>query len=355
MQFYHSILISTSVMGRKSKNTSLELRKLIISYFQEGMSYRDISTLVKRSYSTVQYIIKRFKDEGRILDKVKSGPKFVLNTYDERWIIRQIKKDPKISAPKLAVLLQTQTGKTVSPETVRRVLRRHNFHGRVARTKPYVNKRNRQRRVSFAREYLIKEVDFWKDVIFCDESKFNLFGSDGKKMVWRKPNEEMLNRNILPTVKHGGGSVMVWGCMSAQGVGNLVFIDSTMNHHMYLNILKQNLKSSAENMGILNSFKFYQDNDPKHKAHNVRLWLLYNCPKVLDTPAQSPDLNVIEHLWHELELRVRKHAITNINELKDKLTAEWANISQDLCKKLVSSVPKRLREVIKCKGYPTKY
>ncbi|GBL81502.1 hypothetical protein AVEN_143760-1 [Araneus ventricosus] len=54
-----------------------------------------------------------------------------------------------------------------------------------------------------------------------NESKYNVFGSDGKQMVWRKPNTELEMKNPTPSVKHGGGSQMVWGCMSAVGVGNL--------------------------------------------------------------------------------------------------------------------------------------
>jgi len=46
-------------------------------------------------------------------------------------------------------------------------------------------------------------------------------------------------QNLAPTVKHGGGGVMVWGCIAASGVGNLVFIESTMDHKMYINILKK--------------------------------------------------------------------------------------------------------------------
>ncbi|GBL77614.1 Transposable element Tc1 transposase [Araneus ventricosus] len=123
-------------------------------------------------------------------------------------------------------------------------------------------------------------------------------------MVWRRKNEELNPKNLVGTVKYGGGGVLVWGCMSASGLGNLVFIDGIMNHALYINILRDNLKLSAQNLGIGNKFVFYQDNDPKHTALNVRLWCLYNCPQNLKTPPQSPDLNPIKHIWRELEVRV---------------------------------------------------
>ncbi len=60
-------------------------------------------------------------------------------------------------------------------------------------------------------------------------TKIKLFGSDGVKHVWRQPGEEYKGKCVLPTVKHGGGSVMVWGCMSAASTGELQFIEGTMN------------------------------------------------------------------------------------------------------------------------------
>lgn len=192
-------------------------------------------------------------------------------------------------------------------------------------------------------------------MLFTDESKFNLHGSDGKVMVWRKPNTELDSANLQPTVKHGGGSVMVWGCMSASGVGELVFIEGMMTKEVYLDILRENLHRSAEKLGIRGTFKFYQDNDPKHKAHVVREWLLYNCPKVLETPPQSPDLNPIEHIWDELQRKVKRVQVTSRADLKRALRAAWDDISPHSTNKLVASMPNRLQEVIKRRGFPTKY
>lgn len=161
--------------------------------------------------------------------------------------------------------------------------------------------------------------------------------------------------NLRPTIKHGGGSVMVWGCMSANGVGNLVFIDGILNQYGYINILKENLIPSAEKLGIRSTFKLYADNDPKHNSLNAKTWALYNCPKVMETPAQSPDMNVIEHLWHILEQKIRKHNISNRDDLKEALIKEWNQISVETCKKLVDSMPKRIETLKNAKGGPTKY
>lgn len=94
----------------------------------------------------------------------------------------------------------------------------------------------------------------------------------------RKRNTELEEKNLISTVMHGGGGVMVWGCMAASGVGELVFIEGNMDKYMYMNILKENVKKSAEKLGLSPVYYFQQDNDPKHTAEVVRLWLLYNTP-----------------------------------------------------------------------------
>ncbi len=64
---------------------------------------------------------------------------------------------------------------------------------------------------------------------------------------------------VLPTVKHGGGSVMVWGCMSAAGTAELQFIEGTMNANMYCDILKQSMILSLRRLG--HGAVFQHDND----------------------------------------------------------------------------------------------
>jgi len=221
--------------------------------------------------------------------------------------------------------------------------------------KPFISEANRVKRLAFAKEYVNKPTSFWQTVIFSDESKYNLFGSDGRGYVWRKKNSELQPKNLLPTVKFGGGKVLVWGCMAASGVGNLVFIDGHMTAAMYVDILRANLRASARKLGLEYTFRFQQDNDPKHTALFTREFLLYNAPRRLLTPPQSPDMNVIENLWSLLEVEVRKRRISNRGDLKNALQAAWSNICPRVTANLVDSMPRRLQAVIDANGMHTKY
>ncbi len=108
---------------------------------------------------------------------------------------------------------------------------------------------HKKARKPFAEYKQTKDMDYWNHVLWSDETKINLFGSDGVKCVWWQSGEEYKDKCVLPTVKHGGGSVVVWGCMSAAGTGELQFIEGTMNTNMYCDILKQSSTPSLRRLG----------------------------------------------------------------------------------------------------------
>ena len=83
-------------------------------------------------------------------------------------------------------------------------------------------------------------------MLWTDESKFNLFGSGGRVMVWRTPQEAFDPRCMVPIVKHRGENVKCWGSFSSSGVGNLVFIDGNMTGEVYRDILQRNLFESVK-------------------------------------------------------------------------------------------------------------
>ena len=342
-------------MVPKKSELSTFVRHEIIFLRKRGESYRKIGKALKLSFSTVRHVIKKYEETATTENRPRSGRPKVLTVRERRHIIREVVKNPFVSAQNLSIDIATSSGTTVTAQTIRNVLHSATIYGRAARKKPFINDTNRRKRLGFAKAYVNKPMEFWKNCIFSDESKFNIFGSDGKKFVWRRPNTELEKQNIRPTVKHGGGHLMVWGCMSYNGVGNLAFIEGNMNALMYIGILRNNLLESATKLGIKETFRFQQDNDPKHTAHRTREWLLYNVPKQLPTPPQSPDVNPIENLWHILDLEIRKRKIKNKNDLKKALLEEWSKIPLETTKKLVESMPNRLQAIINAEGMHTKY
>ncbi|GBM34407.1 hypothetical protein AVEN_158005-1 [Araneus ventricosus] len=111
---------------------------------------------------------------------------------------------------------------------------------RVARRKCFVNEGTRKARLDFAKSMLDKDISFWESPIFADESKFNIFGSDRRIGVWRKPNEELNPKNLLPTVEHGGRGIMVCGCFAASCMENLVLLKIIWTN---ISILKEKLEN----------------------------------------------------------------------------------------------------------------
>jgi len=74
----------------------------------------------------------------------------------------------------------------------------------------------------------------------------------------------------MGNTKHGGGFVLVWGCISATGVGKLHIINGIIDHKVDIEILKENLHVSTQKLEISGNYIFQHDNDPKRTAYNTK-------------------------------------------------------------------------------------
>uniref|UniRef100_A0A8R1DNG3 HTH_Tnp_Tc3_2 domain-containing protein n=1 Tax=Caenorhabditis japonica TaxID=281687 RepID=A0A8R1DNG3_CAEJA len=132
-----------------------------------------------------------------------------------------------------------------SRRTIRRRLQANGLHGRRPVRKPFISEKNRSARVAWARAHLNWVRAEWAKHIWSDESKFNMFGSDGNTWIRRPVGARYLPKYQLPTVKHGGGSCMVWVCFSAGSMGPLRRIQGIMDRFYRIMIRSTHLSICA--------------------------------------------------------------------------------------------------------------
>ena len=127
--------------------------------------------------------------------------------------------------------------------------------------------------MNYVREHLTESEDFWTNFLCTDEAKIELFGHNQQRYVWRKTGAAFEEKNVLPTVKNGGGSIMVDGCAAASEPKNLVRVEGRMDSILCQQILENNVKESVKTLKLRSGCIFRQDNDPKHTSKSTKEFL----------------------------------------------------------------------------------
>ena len=338
-----------------SASARTDLDNSILVKLQAGRSTRDVASELQVSQSHVARLRRK-----RLFDIPASsgGRPQALTDAQKRACIRAVTSGGFEVATHATQHVREECQVTVSVDTVRRVLRAGGLRSKVKQKKPKLNQRHIKDRLEFARRHEHWTIHDWEHVIFSDETKVNRFCSDGRSWCWIRNEQSHDSKEVKQTVKFGGGSVMLWGCMTFQGPGMFCRIEGRMDQHQYKEILQRDLMYTVMAYDLDPSNLIFQhDNDPKHTAKSVRQWLKSQKFDVLKWPAQSPDLNPIEHLWARLKRRLNQYesAPIGILELSERIEECWASIKPEECRRLYESMPRRIQAVLAAKGKWTKY
>ncbi|KAF8785623.1 hypothetical protein HNY73_011140 [Argiope bruennichi] len=123
-------------MATKSKEVSLDMRTHIVNLNKSGKSYREIQKMVKLPFTTIGYIVRKYKNTGRVENERRPGSPSKLTSRNKRSIVKAAIRKPQISAQKIADGLLASSNIRVTAQTIRNVLHSAGLKGRTPRKKP---------------------------------------------------------------------------------------------------------------------------------------------------------------------------------------------------------------------------
>ncbi|CAJ0968398.1 unnamed protein product [Ranitomeya imitator] len=281
-----------STLGRSAVSLS-QLERL-----RRALTDSRFCILYIRSMSRVAKTIKRYKETGSYEDRPRKGRPRATSASEDKFIRVTSLRNRRLTEAQIRD--QTHLYNNYYEETFCVA----GLHGKTAARKPLLRTGNKQKRLVWAKEHKEWTLDQWKSVLWFDESKFDIFGSNHRVFVRCRKGERMDSTCLVPTVKHGGGGVI--------------------------------------------------DNDPKHTSRLCKGYLTKKDSdgvlRQMTWPPQSPDLNPIKMVWGELDSRVKANGLTSAKYLWELLQDCWKTIPSDYLLKLIKRMPRVCKAVIKAKG-----
>ena len=282
----------------------------------------------------------------------------LVSEQTQRYIARLL-RNGELDGPKAVQEYLKSIGIEMTVHGIRKMLKRMGFKAKKKVKTNFVSNKNKAIRLLWCKKHQHLTVDQWRKWVFSDETRVNMWGSDGNSYYWSDNNSVLLPHQIEPHVQGDGGSVIFWACITANGPGyGTTVSEGSVNAGVYTEILETSLLDTLEYYCMdRNEIRFQQDNATPHTSGTTKEWFRANgfsVETVFDWPAQSPDLNPIEHVWYQVKRRLNTYPTrpTTTKELEARITTEWYSITNEECLRYIDSMPKRIDKVINAKGGP---
>lgn len=334
------------------KPLGADIRHRIIQLRQKKMAIVAISERLLISKSAVGSILKQYNVSKTLSTnyKGKCGRKPKLSAIDRRAMYRATVRNPNATAREI----QQTVGGRLLTLSIRSVQRNLNKIGRLAyrpKKSPIWSRRQRAIRYQWCLCQLHSDAKNLQRTIYSDETYVDL-NSGPKTQYVRRGKLEKIRLQHCISHRSFVRRILLWGCISIDGVGPLVVLRGTMTASKYSKILQDHIIPFKEMI-----FSLQHDNAPSHKAAEVQKLLKNNDITTMDWPPYSPDLNPIENVWSVLKRKLNAHVFMTLDELETRAIDIWYHDEEirQTCVSAIQSMPERLQSCAKSRGGYVKY
>ena len=285
-------------------------------------------------------------DEHQMIGDMPQPPRPRKDVTSEMldFIDEQMETNDELTSSALEKNIEARFGVSFSTSKVKDLRRKLGWIGEKTRYCQLVREANRVKRLNFAEECL-RNGDLFDDVIWSDESciQMDWNGSLTFHRWWEPAPQKGKPKHPF--------KFNVWAGLSKRGATPILIFDGIMEKTFYCGeIIKSTLAPFLEEV-FPDGHRFMQDNDPKHTSNMAKEIMVEAGINWWKTPPESPDMNPIENIWHEL-----KHHLRNVKkprtavELESAIKEFWLTVTPEKCRKYISHLTKVLPKVVERNG-----
>jgi hypothetical protein len=291
-------------------------------------------------------------------------PSFALNNDDAIDIITACMLDRQ-GPTGMAARLKAELRLEVSPETVRRFVKRYMGRPLRAIKKPLLKETHKKDRLRFAKRWVRRD---WSNVVVTD-SKYFWLCPRGAGPKWWVPYG--MDADYVPAEKncqkvHVYAGVSRWGrtrLFVTVGTTGLKAPTKGVNGEVYKELLENKLIPACKEMmakrngrqATRKNWIFQQDNARAHTSQIVIKWLRAQDFDVMEWPSKSPDLSWIETMWGYVSKQLSKRTDLTKENFIGEVEKAWDSIPDNVHSNMYNSIKTRLNECIDANGGMTRY
>jgi transposase len=242
----------------------------------------------------------------------------------------------------------------VCKRTIVRYLKAQGLTPRRKPEAPRLTDQQMRKRLDFAKAHVGWTVDDWRNVMFSDECSIMRIKPFGTQYFYANEEHKLRHRHhFKQKAQAGGDKIMVWGSITAHGIGDLCWVEGTMDAAYYVQLLQEYVIIGRDWYRMDPAkFIFQQDNASIHTASIVKNYLRRTKIKVIDWPPNSPDINPIERVWAFIKQRLDHYPSppNSLQELFDRVEDIWTSVSKDYLANLYAELPSKMKMLVKTRG-----